>query len=156
MWEYMDGAGSEAERAHIAMLIREDESWKTAYEELLAFEHELETGMALQEPQAGFDARVMATIAEPQPVPMMRKYINRTLMRGIAAFFVVSIGVTLLAVLLTTNWAAPATTLALHIPTIDMSGILNSTFVNTAIGIGVVLGLVFVDNTLRARRLRHE
>lgn len=155
LWEYIDGICTDAEREHISALIRGNEVWRSAYKELMAFQGELEAGIVLQEPNTGFAKGVMETIAAPQPVPM-RRYINKGLMRGIAAFFIISIGTTILALLFSANWAAPARTVALNLPPIQWGKMLNSTVINSAMGIAVILGLVFLDNSLRVRRLRHQ
>ena len=155
LWEYIDGAGTAAERECVAALIGNDEVWKQTYAELMAFQGELDASLVPQAPSAAFTQGVMSTIAAPKPVPM-RQYINNSLMRGIAAIFIVCIGITLLTVLLTADWAAPATRIAMHMPTIEWGNMLNGTVTNSAMGVMVILGLFFLDNTLRVRRLRHQ
>lgn len=158
LWEYIDELCTEADRQRIAELIRTNSKWAAMHKELLAFQQELAESSELQEPHMRFTQNIMDTIAGMQPVPVMRRYINRSLMRGLAAFFIISTGLSLLLILFSTNWSAPMSIAneAWHLPKIDFSPYFNSHSANLGISILVVLLLVFFDQMLRTRRVKHN
>lgn len=158
LWEYIDGTCTDAEKQRIAALICNDGIWARMHQELRAFQQELVANNELQEPHMRFTQNVMDAIADMQPVPIMRRYINRSLMRGLAAFFIISTGLALLAVLLSTNWNAQTsvTSLAWHLPKVELNTVFTTHSATLGIGILALLIIVFVDQVLDIRRLKHN
>jgi len=161
VWEYIDGSCSEADKARIASLIAQDESWGMVYHELQELHTGIKGNMELEQPQVRFTKNVMDAIALTKPIPAGKTYINRTIIRSIAAFFMITITSVLLYAFATADWNAPSTpdnTLlsGLNIPTIKLSELLNPTYINYLIGINVILFLVFVDMALRRKRTQHQ
>lgn len=156
LWDYIDGNCTTAHKQRIATLIQKDAEWGSLYRELLAFQAEISAANELQEPHMRFTQNVMDTISGTQPLPAIRHYINRALMNGIAAFFIIMIVLLLTAILFSTNWNTPATHISQKLPTIDLSSALNSQSIFIAIGIIVVLCLAFLDHVFRTRHLKHR
>lgn len=158
LWEYIDGVCTDAEKQRIAALISNDSIWAKTHRELLAFQQELVAHNEVQEPHMRFTQNVMDAIEGMQPAPVMRSYINRSLMRGLAVFFISSIGLSLMAILLSTNWKTHANILDLawRLPKVELSAIFNAHSVTVGLSMLVMLTLVFVDQMLRARRLKHN
>jgi hypothetical protein len=158
LWEYIDEVCTDAEKQRIATLIRNDSDWAKMHHELLAFQQELKDINEVQEPHMRFTQNVMDAIAGMQPIPVMRSYINRSLMRGLAAFFIISIGLSLLAILFSTNWNTPVSIINLEwrLPKVELNSVFNAHSVTVGVSLLVMLTLVFVDQLLRVKRLKHN
>src|ERR1700692_1663546 len=90
IWEYIDGVSSPAERGVITRLLAEDPVWRSKYTELMGI-HELLQKEELEMPSLRFIKNVMEEIAQYQVAPATKNYINKNVIRGITAFFLVMI-----------------------------------------------------------------
>jgi len=90
LWSYIDGTCTEAERRAVEQLIAGDTAWRSQYDELMSFELQL-SKMDLDEPSMGFTYKVMETIRTDYAQTPLKATINPRIIRGIAAFFVLTI-----------------------------------------------------------------
>ncbi len=159
LWEYIDGTCSDTERARIAMLIANDAAWKSKYEELQALHAEVLGILELEQPPMRFTKNVMDTITKAHPETAPKQYFNMIVIRGIAAFFIITIGFGLAYTLFTTNWSAPTnstTTSWYSVPKVNVPTLFDSSFSNVAIAIIVIMGLALIDTALRTKKTHHH
>ena len=150
LWEYIDGTCGEADRQRIAALIAVNPTWKKQYEEIVALQAGISSSLELEQPSMRFTKDVMEVIAKTNIAPATKQYINKTVIRGIAAFFIVTITVLLGYALVTTNYTSAPSSSKLNLDW--LSGIFTSTTFNTVIGINIILGLLLADTLLRKRK----
>lgn len=154
LWELIDGISNEADMEQVSVLIATDPIWKAKYEELLSFNAAIVSGLELDEPPVRFTKNVMDMVADVKMAPSINGYINPSVIKGIAAFFVISIILVVGYSLSTVSWTITASSFkmpSLKLPALDLPAHFNSTFINVAIGINVILGLLFADMMLRKR-----
>src|ERR1700712_5129123 len=90
LWNYIDGTCSAEEQRAIDILIAQDESVRSKYEELLALNSEF-SKMEVDEPSMAFTYNVMEGIRAEIAQKPLKAGINKRIIRGISIFFVVSI-----------------------------------------------------------------
>lgn len=150
LWDYIDGNCNEADRVRIAGLIVNDAMWKMKFDELSAFHTSIPAGMEQEQPSMRFTKNVMDSIATVQVAPATNKYINKTIIRSIAAFFVVTISAMLIYAFANTSYTASK----ISLPTLApgwVSDALNSNWFNVVMGINILLALALADTILRKR-----
>jgi hypothetical protein len=152
LWEFIDGTCNEADKDRISLLVSTDEVWKTKYAELTAFHRSIAIDLATEQPSMRFSQNVMDVIAKEHIAPATKKYINKGIIRGIAAFFIISISLVLVYSLMTINLHEPVAQTNFHF---DLSKFFNGTVFNIFIMVNIVLGLVLIDSALRKTRMLH-
>ena len=90
IWEYIDGHLSPAEKENIVRHLAEDLDWQIKYKELKSI-HVLLQKEELEMPSLRFTKNVMEEIAQFQVAPATKNYINKNVIRGITAFFLIMI-----------------------------------------------------------------
>ncbi len=157
VWEYIDGSCNEAERARIALLIEQDAAWGSTYCELQALHSGIAGATELETPHVRFTKNVMEAIAVAHPAPPRKQYINKFIIKGIAAFFVLTIVAVVAFTLLSIDWSDQESLAHQSALTyVHYKDIFSPTFFNAMIGLNVVMVLVLADTMLRyRRRLRH-
>ena len=146
LWEYMDNVCDEAARVRIAQLIATDYAWKQKYAELTAFNSNLQQ----QEPEhtsMRFTKNVMESIAGMHVAQPTKSYINKWVVRGIAAMFILLLGSALTYSLLNVQWTSGTPK-----EMIDYSRIFNGNFISYVIMVNLLVGMVLVDTLLRRKR----
>lgn len=106
LWEYIDGTCTADETARIQALVQTDAVWKQAYEELLEVQVFAAHASAPEEPSMRFTKNIMEALAVAMPV---HKYINKWVVKGIAAFF-------LLAIVSSLVFTATQVDMTIHMP----------------------------------------
>ena len=157
VWEYIDGTCSLQDQERIALLIAHNEEWKSAYHSLILIQEEISSNFELAEPSVRFSKNVMESISILQPLQPTKTYINKSVIRGIAAVFILTIGTTLIYAAASTNWSTPANIVELPVLKFNRGSIpdlMNPVFLNLMIGATVILGLFFLDTALRVRRVQ--
>ncbi len=91
LWEYMDGTCRPADMQRISILVERDELWKQKYTELSAFQKSIADSLQLEQPSMRFTKNVMDAVATVKIAPATKQYINKSIIRGIAAFFILTI-----------------------------------------------------------------
>ena len=156
LWEYIDGLCNEADRLRIATLISTDKLWQQKFEEISEVNSSLASAMEMEQPSMRFAKNVMEAVANVNIAPATKKYVNSSIVKGIAAFFIISIVSLLGYALVNAKWSNEPLSISerLNIPKVDLSSYFNSSFFNIIIGINVVLGLVILDLVMRRRNNR--
>ena len=156
LWEYIDGLCNEADRLRIAALINTDKLWQQKFEEITEVNSSLASAMEMEQPSMRFAKNVMEAVANVNIAPATKIYVNSSIVKGIAAFFLISIISLLGYAMVNAKWSNEPLGISdkLNIPKVDLSPYFNSSFFNIIIGINVVLGLVILDLVMRRRNNR--
>ena len=80
LWNYIDGTSSPEEKLLIEKLLKEDNTWKDKYKELLQLNQLLQTP-DLEQPSLRFTKNVMEEIAKLHIAPATKTYINKKTLR---------------------------------------------------------------------------
>jgi hypothetical protein len=146
LWEYIDQVCDEAARPRIAQLIATDNVWKQKYAELTA----LNATLGSLEPEhtsMRFSKNVMEAIATAHVAQPTKSYVNKWVIRGIAAVFVLLIGFVLVYSLQELQWSSePAAN------KVDYASIFNSKFVLYVVLANVLVGMVILDMLVRRKK----
>jgi len=148
LWEYIDGACPADEKSFIEQLITDNREWKAKYDELLELQALLENHLELDEPSMRFTQNVMEEIGKHYIAPAAKSYINKRVVWGIAAFFLVSIAGFLIYAFGQINWSQSSDSSfidKINFSKFDLSKVVNSTYAYIFMMINVVLALVCLD-----------
>lgn len=155
LWEYIDGI-SENPLA-IEKLIAENAEWRVKYAELLQVQ-QLVQSSELEEPSLRFTKNVMEEIARLQITPAAKKYINKKIIWGIAAFFITLIAGFLVYGFSQVEWSAGSSSgspLDIDLAVVNFGQLFNNTFLNLFMMLNVVLGLFLLDRFLNMKRKQY-
>jgi anti-sigma factor RsiW len=165
LWDLIDGLCPPEERSAVEGLIASHREWQLRYKELLEV-HETLSGAELEEPSLRFTRNVMDEIARYQVAPATKSYINKNIVRGLAAFFLVLIAGLLIWCLGQFHWRASGTSSPLiaqysqelqeHLDKFDWSKLFNNTYLQLFLMVNVILGLIFLDKVLQRRRRQYS
>ena len=155
IWEYIDNQCSEGERAQITNLIATNTLWDQKFRELSALNSSFTEKLDLEQPSMRFSKNVMDAVAATHVAPAAKKYINLGIIKGIAAFFLLAIAITICYALASVNWQTNSTLRipVISYPSIDLPWVSKSGIVNILIAFNVVLGLVFLDFFIAKKRV---
>lgn len=156
LWEYIDGKSSTDEKAVIDLLLAENQVWQSKFEELTAV-HTILREEELDMPSLRFTKKVMEEIAKYQVAPATKDYINKNLVRGIAAFFMVMITGLLIYVISHLHWTVYSSDkfpqkYHFDVDKLNWGKMLNNTYVNIFMGINVILALILVDRYVQGKK----
>ena len=154
LWEYIDGMGEAAERNLTEQLIRENQEWRSRYQELLEVHQSI--GLTeLEQPSLRFTKNVMEEIAKYQIAPATRAYINNRIIWGIGLFFITMIIGFLVYGVAQIDWSAASdskSTLGVDLGKVDYSRMFNSAYMNVIMMMNVILGLFLLDRYLANKK----
>src|SRR5690606_32451183 len=105
LWAYIDGTCPPEEQKRVADLIVQDTTWKSKYEELLAFHQLVQTDLTAETVSSAFTGNVMAKIAAPVAQKNKSTFILTWGIRAVAAFFIISIGAVLVYYIATADFS---------------------------------------------------
>lgn len=156
IWDYIDGHCSTAEKEVVTQHLEDDRAWQLKYDELMSI-HALLQKEELDMPSLRFTKNVMEEIAHYQVAPATKSYINKNVIRGIGAFFLVMIAGLFIYFIGQIHWTNTQTNQLLpsytqEVSKLNWSRILNNTYVNIFIGINVILALILVDKYMQGRK----
>jgi len=156
IWEYIDGHISPDEREKISRHLAEDLEWQIKYKELKSI-HALLQQEELEMPSMRFTKNVMEKIAQFQVAPATKNYINKNVIRGITAFFLIMIGGLFIYFIGQLHWVDNPTGSLLpayyqDANKLNWGKLLNNTYVNIFIGINVILGLILIDKFMQGKK----
>ncbi len=155
IWNYIDGTATADEITLVEQMIATDANWRSKYHELKEVNQLLQTELELEQPSLRFSKNVMEQLHGLKPAPATNQYINKSIIRGIAVFFIVSIVSFLIYGFTLIDWSAPTTTSNTSnykLPAVDYSALFSSTWINVILMIAVVMGLMLMDGYLRRNR----
>jgi hypothetical protein len=156
IWEYIDGHSSPAEKEAVSRHLAQDPDWQIKYNELISI-HALLQKEELDIPSLRFAKNVMEEIAQYQVAPATKNYINKNVIRGITAFFLIMIGGLFIYFIGQIHWSNTPTgnwlpAYKLDAIKLNWNKILNNTYVNIFIGVNVILGLILVDKYMQGKK----
>ncbi|MEO6150097.1 MAG: hypothetical protein ABIP28_08045 [Mucilaginibacter sp.] len=149
LWNYIDGTCTPAEQQAIALLIETDDAFRLKYKELLSLNAEF-AAMELDEPPMAFTYNVMEHIRAEAAAKPLKAMVDKRIITGIAAFFILTISVLLIFALSTVNWSAGGGA-NWEMPQVKLPGI-NSPLMQSFVFFDVVLGLYLFDAWLRRKK----
>jgi hypothetical protein len=155
IWGYIDGSSSKEEVAFVEQMIATDATWCAKYSELKEINQLLRADMELEQPSMRFSLNVMDQLQGLQPARATKKYINKTIIRSIALFFIVTIVGFLIYSFILIDWSSSTSTgdsYQLPSMSFDYKLFLNSTWLNVLLMLNVVMGLLYLDNYLRRNK----
>jgi preprotein translocase subunit Sss1 len=154
LWEYIDGITEDPERSIIERLIKENEIWRSKYQELLEV-HQLVQESELEHPSMRFTKNVMEEIGRLQIAPAAKEYINNKVIWGVAIFMISVIVGFLIYGFSQINWSQASNTnatLGIDLTNVDYSKMFSNSFVNIFMMLNVVLGLMLFDRYLSNKK----
>lgn len=159
LWNYIDGTATPKELAFIQEMIAGNETWKSKYKELLEVNQLLKTELELEQPSMRFSKNVMDTIAGMQPAKATTSYINKNIIRSIAAFFILTIAGLLVYGFSQLNFSTGGGTSMLPfdlngqaIKELNFSKYMSSGWINIILMVNAVLALMFLDNYFNRKK----
>jgi hypothetical protein len=159
LWDYIDGHAVPEEKSAIEQLIESNIEWRNKYHELLDVHQLMSNSLELDEPSMRFAQNVMEDIAKYHIAPATQSYINKRVIWGIAAFFILTIVGFLIYGFGQVNWSSgnSGSSLPFNIDTsaiskINFSKFFNNTYTSAFIMINAVLGLVLLDMYLGKKK----
>lgn len=158
LWEYIDGVSSTDENTVVEQLIETNTEWKAKYHELLEVQQLLRSS-ELEAPSMRFTKNVMEEISKLHIAPATRNYINKNIIRGIGAFFIIIIVGFIIYGFGQIDWTTSSgsdTVLPVNLTKVDFSKMFNNTWVNAFMMINVVLGLFLLDRYLANKRKKYR
>lgn len=154
LWDYIDGSLTGPEERAVEQRIAGDPVWAAAYAQQLDFSSGLQH-IGLDEPSMGFNFRVMEAIRSETVLDPLKTRINPWIIRGIAAFFLISIVFVLSVAVGKVNWAGFSAETSQALPLAKVQHLLdNHSAVQALMFAGVVM-LLFLGDRILNRRL-HE
>ena len=156
LWDFIDGRSDPDEQLRIRQLIAEDSDWRRRYNELMTVDEAMQHH-ELDAPSLRFTKNVMEQIARYHVAPATKTYINKNVIRGITAFFLIMITGILIYFFGQFHWTSTSTDNLIPQYSIDANKLnwgkaLNNTYVNVFILINVVLGFILLDKYLQSRK----
>jgi len=154
IWDYLDGLCTSEDSVRIAKLIEVDPEWTMVFDEVVELQDTLKDNLELEHPSMRFTKNVMEAVLATNAVKLSNKYINPSVIRGIAAVFIVAILGSLVFSAATVHWggASRYKLPTYKMPEFSLSGIFTGPVVNVILGLQVVLALVVTDMILKKRR----
>lgn len=154
LWDFIDGSCDEKEKSFIQQLIETNLEWKAKYHDLLEVHQLMQINLELDEPSLRFRQNVMEEIAKYQIAPATKSYINKNIIRGIGAFFILMLIGFFISGFAQVNWSAGSsgTNLPIDLGEIEWSKFFSSTSTNIFLMVNIVLGLILLDMYLSKRK----
>ena len=158
LWDFIDGSSDEKEKTFIQQLIETNLEWKAKYHELLEVHQLMQSSLELDEPSLRFRQNVMEEIAKYQIAPATKSYINKNIVRGIGAFFIIMVIGFFISGLAQVNWNAGSSgnMLPIDIADIEWSKFFSSTSTNIFLMVNIVLGLILLDMYLSKKKKKWQ
>jgi hypothetical protein len=156
LWDYIDGNGTGAEKLAVQELIASNQVWREQYDQLMLL-HEKLLHAETEQPSMRFTKNIMESIAASAIARPAKNYVNKWVVRSIAAFFIV----TLLAVVVTSigalgkdfDFSHGSSAISDFMKNISVTQIFSNGGFLFAITASAVAGLAFLD-TYRTRMKR--
>lgn len=158
IWDYIDGNVVEPEKSFVEQLIETNLEWKTKYKELLEVHQLMQTSLELDQPSLRFRQNVMEEIAKYQIAPATKSYINKNIVRGIGAFFIVMVIGFFVSGFAQVNWSdtSSGTIIPIDLDKVDWGKFFNNTYMNIFMMVNIVLGLMLLDMYLGKKKKELE
>ncbi|MEO8794693.1 MAG: hypothetical protein ABI390_04445 [Daejeonella sp.] len=157
IWNYIDGTCSMQERKKIEELIESDPDYKFTYNELKASEFDFKL-LDLEEPSMSFSRNVMEKVKLETAPGTFKVLVDKRIVYGIAAFFLLSIFVLLGLTFYQMDWSNTLTfTMPEYkLPELDLSKFKSGIFIKAFFFTDIVLGLYILDSFLRKHFIQNK
>jgi hypothetical protein len=154
LWDYIDGTCNEQEQSFIQQLIESNLEWRAKYNELLEVHQLMQNSIELDEPSLRFRQNVMEEIAKYQIAPATKTYINKNIIRGIGAFFIIMVLGFIVSGFAQVNWTETSSgiNLPVDLSKLEWSKFFNHTYTNIFLMVNIVLGLMLLDMYLGKKK----
>ncbi|WP_304065392.1 hypothetical protein [Pedobacter glucosidilyticus] len=152
IWNYIDGLCSKEEALEIERLLREDISFQNLYQEILSFDEHLKS-TDLEEPSMGFSFAVMDKIRlQAQPLSL-KAQVDKRIIYGIAASFILILSVIMAVAIAQTNWSASSGSFDFNMnyDAFKISEGFSRTAIQAFLFFDIIIMLLTVDYFLRKR-----
>jgi len=152
IWDYLDGTGTDQQRELTRQLIDSDPEFRALYEELRSI-HLTVSSLDLDEPSMSFNRNVMEKIQLEFVPGSVKSLIDKRIIYGITAFFLITITVLLGFLFYQTDWSGQSSfdMPEYKMPEIDTSKYLNSTLINIFFFADIIIALYLFDGFLSKR-----
>jgi len=153
IWDYLDGTGTDEERELIKKLIGSDPEFRALYKELGSI-HLSVSSLDLDEPSMSFSRNVMEKI-QLEPVPgSVKSLIDKRVIYGITAFFLITITALLGVIFYQIDWTQQSglDMPEYKLPEFDTSNYINSTTINIFFFTDIIIALYLFDEFLSKRQ----
>ena len=152
IWDYLDGTGTEEERELTKQMIGSDPKFRATYEELRSI-HMTVSSLDLEEPSMSFNRNVMEKIQLEAIPGSVKSLIDKRIIYGITAFFLITITALLGFLFYQTDWSMQSSfdMPEYKMPEIDTSNYLNSTLINIFFFADIIVALYLFDGFLNKR-----
>jgi len=157
LWNYLDGTCTPQEREVIEHLIATEKEYQQKYDEIKAFDLELE-GIELDAPPMAFTYNVMEAIRTEEASKPLKAAIDTRIIKAIAAFFIITIVALVGIALANTDWSV-ATSGGVNMPKMQIPNVKNyisGPMLKGFLFFDVVFVLYFFDSYLRKRKLQQH
>ncbi len=158
IWDYIDGLSTPEEKQMVEKLLQTDQQWMTVYNELKGFNEMIGSADIIDQPSLRFTRNVMEEVAKYKVAPPSSSYINKKIIFGIAAFFILTIVGFVIYGISFIDMSAPGT---LKLPDtgvsqwkFDFSKLFNSNVMNAFLLLDTIAGLMLLDRYLRRKNER--
>jgi len=156
LWDYIDGSCTAEEHKAITLLIEHDEVYRKKYNEFLKMDKDFNL-MELDDPSMTFTYKVMETIRAEHAQQPLKAVIDKRIILGISAFFIITIAALLIYVLGNVNWSAGS---SIKIPeqlnADHIKIFITGTVIKGFLFFDVILGLFLLDNFLRRQNVAKQ
>lgn len=153
LWNYIDNVCNAEEKRMIEEFLQNDDEWKKKYQELKQVNQFMQESIEWEEPSMRFAKNVMEEIAQSHIAPATKTYVNKKIINGIAAFFIIAIGGLLIYGFARIDWSAPGNnTSVFNLYKFDISKYFNRQFLNIFLMLNVILALMLFDRFFGNRR----
>lgn len=157
LWNYLDGTCTPQEREVIEHLIATEKEYQQKYEELKAFNLELEQ-IELDAPPMAFTYNVMEAIRTEEASKPLKAAIDTRIIKVIAGFFIITLAAILGIAFISTDWSVGASG-GLSMPEIkvpDIKNYVSGPVLKGFLFFDVVFVLYLLDSYLRKRKLQQQ
>lgn len=146
IWRFIDSDCTDAEKQYVLQQLATQSDWKNCYESLLELNNTIAGNIIPETPGLHFSENVIDKITSISTTPVYKQYINKWVIKGIAAFFIFSLGAILAYTVLHTDFSRSS-------GSFDYSRFLDAGYINTFIFVNIIIGLLFVDTLFRRRKV---
>lgn len=161
LWEYIDGTCTPEEQERVASLIATNEDWKTLYNELKTLDHSISSNITSTRLPQDFSSTVMNRI-EITPSKKRTAILLDFGIKGIAAFFAISILSTIIYLLSQANWGATNTYKQpyvfqledIQLPHINTDILFNNSALYITAFLVTIMAIVLIENFFTKKRLK--
>lgn len=152
LWNYIDGTSDAGDIPVIEKLLESDAAWKAKYRELLEINQLLQSS-ELEQPSLRFTKNVMEEISKLHIAPATQSYINKKIIWGIGAFFILLFAGFLIYGFGQMDWTADdGSNIKFDLGKMNYNKFFSNSYINVFMMVNVILGLFLLDRYLAAKR----